>query len=146
MCIPPLCHAHLSHKDSICSIIKILVPAFLNLFFFLNSYQLSTICLDALWYLYYSLSKVVWRTGEKSEFIFVRDQCGHEVSHNHYDAHSFSTTFTSILSSWNLIMVGVFGFRRLIAFLQGKLDPVLQVCNLPLLVLEIHLQYVCLFS
>jgi hypothetical protein len=30
--------------------------------------------------------------------------------------------------------------------LQGKLHPVLHVCNLPLLVLEIHLQYVCLFS
>ena len=96
------------------------------MFFFLNSYQLS-ICLDASWYLYYSLSKVVRRTGEKSEFIFVRDQCRHEVSHNHYDAHSFSTTFTSIHfhhGSWNLIMVGNFGFRRLTAFLQGKLHPV----------------------
>jgi hypothetical protein len=29
------------------------------------------------------------------------------------------------------------------SFLTRKLHPVLQVCNLPLLVLQIHLQYVC---
>lgn len=155
-------HAHLSqaHRDSICSIIlgsrsyKDIWNNNLSRRFYICFFpqQLSIVYMSgALWYLYYSLSKVFKGWREIRIYFCSGPMRSWREPQPLWWAFIFNYLYQHALSSWNLIMVGIFGFSRFTAFLQGSCTP-LEFLDLQcyrfanFLHLELHLQYVCLFS